>query len=204
MRSIGEITGTAAPYPRTNVDTDEIVPARFLLRDRKQGFADVLFHDLRFDASGVERSAFVLNQPGYRRAGVLIAGSNFGCGSSREHAVWALLDYGIGAVIAPSFGDIFRNNAVQNGLLLVALAQTAVDHLLELHRLRPEATVCVDLPAQRVHAADGQSFRFDIAPNDKERLLQGRSQIDETLALQTKIERFESEYAALFPWAKRR
>jgi 3-isopropylmalate/(R)-2-methylmalate dehydratase small subunit len=203
MRSVGQIRGTAAPYPRTNVDTDEIVPARFLLRDRKQGFADSLFHDLRFDAAGAERPAFVLNQPCYRDASVLIAGMNFGCGSSREHAVWALLDCGIEAVIAPSFGDIFRNNAVQNGLLLVPLVPAEVDHLLDLHRVRPEATIRVDLPAQTVDAADGQSFRFDIAMNDKERLLKGRSQIDETLALQAEIDRFEAEYAARFPWAMR-
>lgn len=203
MRTLREIHGTAIPYPKSNVDTDEIVPARFLLRDRNEGFADFLFHDLRFDSSGGERPDFVLNEAKYRGAKVLIAGANFGCGSSREHAVWALLDYGIEAVITPSFGDIFRNNAIQNGLLLVALAPSAVEHLLASKASTPQATVRVDLASQTVTSVDGRVFAFDIDPREKERLLSGRSQIDETLALRNKIERFEKTYLAAFPWAAR-
>ena len=126
MKPVNLICGRAAPYPGSNVDTDEIVPARYLFRERRDGFGDTLFRDLRFDEAGNERASFVLNQSKYRNPAVLVAGSNFGCGSSREHAVWALFDYGIAAVIAPSFGDIFRNNALQNGLLPIVLPEAAV------------------------------------------------------------------------------
>lgn len=204
MRTLREIQGTAIPYPKSNVDTDEIVPARFLLHDRKDGFSEFLFHDLRFDCGGGERPDFVLNEAQYRGAKVLIAGANFGCGSSREHAVWALLDYGIEAVIAPSFGDIFRNNATQNGLLLVVLAPSAVEHLLASQASTPPAAVHVDLASQTVTSADGRAFTFDIDPREREKLLKGRSQIDETLALRNEIEHFEKNYLAAFPWAARK
>jgi 3-isopropylmalate/(R)-2-methylmalate dehydratase small subunit len=204
MRTLREIQGTAVPYPKSNVDTDEIVPARFLLRDRKDGFSEFLFHDLRFDSGGGERPDFVLNEAQYRGAKVLIAGANFGCGSSREHAVWALLDYGLEAVIAPSFGDIFRNNATQNGLLLVVLAPSAVEHLLASQASTPQAAVHVDLTSQTVTSANGRAFTFDIDPCEKDKLLKGRSQIDETLALRSEIERFEKSYLAAFPWAARK
>ncbi len=199
MRPLHEVHGIAAPYPRSNVDTDEIVPARFLLRDRKEGFAEFLFHDLRFDRTGAPIAAFVLNKPQFRAASVLIAGANFGCGSSREHAVWALRDYGFDAVIAPSFGDIFRSNAVQNGLLPLVLQQAAVDRLFDIHA-KASVAVRIDLPAQAVFV-DGRAFEFEIPAIDKERLMTGRSQIDETLGLRTEIESFERSYLAAFPWA---
>ena len=200
MRPIREIFGPAVPYSKSNVDTDEIIPARFLLRDRREGFSDFLFRDLRFDADGVERPEFILNQARYRNAKVLVAGSNFGCGSSREHAVWALLDYGIDAVVAPSFGDIFRNNAVQNGLLLVALPAETIDHLVSAMKEAGDASVKIDLAAQKVFCSDGHVFSFDIDPYDKKNLIEGRSKIGETLALESEIERFERNYRASFPW----
>lgn len=203
MRPLREVKGPAIPYPKGNVDTDEIVPARFLLRDRREGFAEFLFRDLRFDAKGEERRDFVLNQAPYRSAKILIAGPNFGCGSSREHAVWALLDYGIDAVIATSFGDIFRNNALQNGLLLIALPEAAVDDLIAAQLSTPGGTVRVDLQAQKVVTADGRAFEFNIDQHDKRRLLTGLSKIDETLALRSEIERFEHQYRASFPWTAR-
>jgi len=200
MRPIREIFGPAVPYSKSNVDTDEIIPARFLLRDRREGFSDFLFRDLRFDADGVERPEFILNQARYRNAKVLVAGSNFGCGSSREHAVWALLDYGIDAVVAPSFGDIFRNNAIQNGLLLVALPAETIDHLVSAMKEAGDASVKIDLAAQKVFCSDGHVFSFDIDPYDKKNLIEGRSKIGETLALESEIERFERNYRASFPW----
>jgi 3-isopropylmalate/(R)-2-methylmalate dehydratase small subunit len=200
MRPLREIFGPAVPYSKSNVDTDEIIPARFLLRDRREGFSDFLFRDLSFDADGVERPEFILNQARYRNAKVLVAGSNFGCGSSREHAVWALLDYGIDAVVAPSFGDIFRNNAVQNGLLLVALPAETIDHLVSAMKEAGDANVKIDLAAQKVFCSDGHVFSFDIDPYDKKNLIEGRSKIDETLALESEIERFERNYRASFPW----
>lgn len=203
MRPLREVRGIAVPYPRSNVDTDQIVPARFLLRDRKEGFSEVLFRDLRFGNDGTERPDFVLNQPRYRHARVLVAGANFGCGSSREHAVWALLDYGIDAVIAPSFGDIFRNNAIQNGMLLIVLPGPDVDQLTAALSRSGEAIVHIDLVSQRIDAADGSSFDFDIDPSEKAKLVEGRSQIDETLALKDRIERFERTYLANHPWAVR-
>jgi 3-isopropylmalate/(R)-2-methylmalate dehydratase small subunit len=204
MRPLRAIQGTASPYPKGNVDTDEIVPARFLLRDRKEGFSEFLFRDLRFDGSGAERADFVLNQPKYRGAKVLVAGANFGCGSSREHAVWALLDYGIDAVIAPSFGDIFRNNALQNGLLLIQLPHSTVEQLSASLAASTDARVDVDLPSQQVSGPDGRAYGFEIEPHDKAKLLEGRSKIDETLALESEIERFEQNYRATFPWAARK
>lgn len=203
MRPLREVRGAAVPYPRSNVDTDEIIPARFLLRDRKEGFSEFLFRDLRFDGDGAERPGFVLNQPKYRGAKVLVAGANFGCGSSREHAVWALLDYGVDVVIAPSFGDIFRNNAVQNGLLPVTLAAVSADQLIASLSASATAIVHVDLPSQTISGPDARTFGFEIDPHEKAKLIEGRSQIDETLALKDRIERFESAYFASHPWAVR-
>lgn len=201
MRPIREIRGRAAPYPKSNVDTDEIVPARFLFRDRSEGFADTLFRDLRFDAEGNERADFILNQANCRNPKTLVTGPNFGCGSSREHAVWALLDYGIDAVISTSFGDIFRNNALQNGLLPIVLPTDAVAALLDSFSKGVESTIHVNLEEQRVIAADGQGFDFSIDAHDKQNLLNGLSKIAKTLTLRAEIERFERQYQSSFPWA---
>ena len=201
MKPVNLISGKAAPYPGSNVDTDEIVPARFLYRDRREGFGDTLFRDLRFDENGNERASFVLNQSRYRGPAVVVAGSNFGCGSSREHAVWALLDCGIAAVIAPSFGDIFRNNALQNGLLPIVLPEVAVSELLRAVADSEVPNVTINLEAQSVVGPEGSKYTFDIDPQAKKNLLAGLSSIDKTLALQDEIDQFERGYRAAFPWS---
>ena len=201
MKPVNVISGKAAPYPGSNVDTDEIVPARFLYRDRREGFGDTLFRDLRFDENGNERASFVLNQSRYRGPVVVVAGSNFGCGSSREHAVWALLDYGIAAVIAPSFGDIFRNNALQNGLLPIVLSEVSVSELLRALVDSEVPNVSVNLETQSVVGPEGSMYTFDIDPQAKKNLLAGLSSIDRTLALQEDIDQFEQRYRAAFPWS---
>ena len=201
MKPVNLISGKAAPYPGSNVDTDEIVPARYLYRDRKDGFGDTLFRDVRFDETGKERASFVLNQSKYRDPAVVVAGSNFGCGSSREHAVWALLDCGIDAVIAPSFGDIFRNNAFQNGLLPIVLPEVAVSELLRAVTDSEIPNVTIDLEAQSVAGPEGSKYTFEIDPQVKSNLLAGRSPIDKTLALQSEIDQFERRYREAFPWS---
>ena len=201
MKRVNLISGKAAPYPGSNVDTDEIVPARYLYRDRRDGFGDTLFRDLRFDEAGNERASFVLNQSKYRDPAVVVAGSNFGCGSSREHAVWALLDYGIAAVIAPSFGDIFRNNALQNGLLPIVLPEVAVSELLRALVDTELPNVTINLETQGVVGPEGSKYTFDIDQQAKKNLLEGLSPIDRTLALQEDIDQFEQRYRAAFPWS---
>jgi 3-isopropylmalate dehydratase small subunit len=201
MVPVSCVAGSAAPYPGSNVDTDEIVPARYLYRERRAGFADTLFHDLRFDETGRERADFVLNRPEYRGAKILVTGQNFGCGSSREHAVWALLDYGIACVIAVSFGEIFRNNALENGLLPVVLADEAV---AELHRSLARArrrNITIDLEAQRVTSPTGATYHFEIDYHAKRNLQSGCSKIDATLARIADIDSFERRYRKAFPWA---
>jgi len=201
MTPVNVISGTAVPYPASNVDTDEIIPARFLFRDRKDGFADTLFRDLRFDAAGNARPEFVLNLPRYANPRILVSGHNFGCGSSREHAVWALLDSGIACVIANSFGDIFRNNAVQNRLLPVTLADDEVGGLLAGLQECDSPDVTVELEAQRVVGPDGTAIRFDIDSNVKQSLLSGLTKIEETLLRRAEIDSFEQRYWENRPWA---
>jgi 3-isopropylmalate/(R)-2-methylmalate dehydratase small subunit len=199
MQPFVRVQGVAAPYPDSNVDTDQIVPARFLLRSRREGFGDVLFHDLRYDEDGKERAEFVLNRPAYRDAVILVTGRNFGCGSSREHAVWALMDHGLRCVVASSFGDIFRNNALKNGLLPVELPDSRIAALLE--RLEKEAVeVAVDLEAQHLRFDEDAADRFDIDPFAKQCLLEGLSEIDVTLREEARIEAFERRHARRLPW----
>lgn len=199
MQPFVRVQGLAAPYPDSNVDTDQIVPARFLLRSRREGFGDVLFHDLRYDENGMERAEFVLNRPAYRDAEVLVTGRNFGCGSSREHAVWALMDHGLRCVVASSFGDIFRNNALKNGLLPVELPHSRIAALLE--RLEKEAVeVAVDLEAQHLRFDGDTADRFDIDPFARQCLLEGLSEIDVTLREEAQIEAFERRHAKRLPW----
>ncbi|MGH6954522.1 MAG: 3-isopropylmalate dehydratase small subunit, partial [Alphaproteobacteria bacterium] len=149
MEKFTVITGVAAPFPLANVDTDRIIPARFLKTIKRTGLGAHLFNDIRFNADGSERPDFVLNQPPYREAKILVAGVNFGCGSSREHAPWALLDFGIRSVVAESFADIFFNNCFKNGILPVALAPDQIKRLMDDAR-GPDPTLTVDLPAERI------------------------------------------------------
>ncbi len=200
MKPVDYIHGRAASYPPTNVDTDQIIPARFLYIDRRAGYERTFFHDLRLDALGVERPDFVFNLPEYRAPKILIAGPNFACGSSREQAVWAVLDYGIECVIAPSFSDIFRANAVENGLLTVTLAAAAVQELHDAVRGAAPCDMTVELNAQRIIGPDQRRYAFDFDRSAKHMLLNGESRIDATLTRRSEIDAFEREYVQRFPW----
>ncbi len=200
MEPVTTITGRATVYPGANVDTDEIIPARFLYRDRKDGFADTLFHDLRLDHNGDERPEFVLNKPDLRDPQILVAGQNFGCGSSREHAVWALLDSGIRCVVAVSFGDIFRNNAIENGLLPVVMKNDQVAALSDSVSAAAPCEMTVDLAQQTVRSPDGTTFTFDFEAGAKAALLAGFNSIDLTIARMDEIMTFEDAYRHSTAW----
>jgi len=195
------LAAVAAPIDLANVDTDRIIPARFLRKPRgTEGYARFLFHDERFDADGSERSDFVLNRLPYREARILVVAENFGCGSSREAAVWALDAYGIRAVIAPSLGDIFSQNCYKNGLLPILLpADVAAGLRHEIHA-RPGLTLTIDLESQTVTTPDGAVRRFEVDPFRKEMLLTGRDEIELTLAYKAEIGAFEARLARDVPW----
>src|SRR5262245_24307258 len=180
MEAFTRLDAKAAPLPLANIDTDQIIPKQFLKTVERAGLAKGLFYDFRFDEQGREKPDFVLNQPAYKGAGVLVAGDNFGCGSSREHAPWALMDFGIRAVISTSFADIFYNNCFQNGLLPVVLKAPEVRQLMEEAR-GGNHVVSVDLEAQTVVSPSGQVFHFDIDAKKKARMLKGLDSIGETL-----------------------
>ncbi len=191
MEPVRLITGTMAPLPRANVDTDQIIPKQFLKRIERTGFGPYLFYDWAHDAEGEPDPGFVLNRPEYRDAAVLVTGPNFGSGSSREHAPWALADWGFRAIVAPGFADIFRNNCHKNGLLPVVLAEDEVAALTRLAEDDPAAGVTIDLDAQTV-AAPGVEARFDIDPAVKHRLLNGLDDIALTLRHGDAITRYEA------------
>jgi 3-isopropylmalate/(R)-2-methylmalate dehydratase small subunit len=188
------------PLDRRNVDTDAIIPARYLKTVKRTGLGEGLFFAWRFDADGSPRSDFPLNRPEYRGGKVLVAGENFGCGSSREHAVWALMDFGFRAVIAPSFSDIFRNNCLKNGMLPVSLPPAAVQGLLDALRDAPGSAIGVDLPAQTVTEPSGEIHRFEIDPFAKTCLLEGLDEIALTLKSAGEIDRYELERKKVTPW----
>lgn len=190
MTPISVVTGTMVPLPQADIDTDQIIPKQFLTRIERTGYGDFLFHDWATTEEGAPSSDFFVNDPQRAGAKVLVAGRNFGCGSSREHAVWAIQDWGFDAVIAPSFGDIFRNNCVNVGLLTVELPD---DHVALIQQIAqdPNATIRVDLEQQVVEAAD-YVFEFDIDPEVKERLLQGLDPIGLTLQEEAAIAAYES------------
>jgi 3-isopropylmalate/(R)-2-methylmalate dehydratase small subunit len=200
MERFIRLDATAAPIGMPNVDTDQIIPARFLWRKRRDGWGHLLFHDLRFNDAGAPKPEFVLNKGAYQDAGILVAGRNFGCGSSREHAVWALYDYGIRAVLAPSFGDIFFNNSFQNGLLPVALDAERVAALRALLEQAPGSHLAIDLETQTVTGPDGVTDRFEIEAFRKECLLAGMDDISFTLGYGGHIAEFENAYEAKIRW----
>ena len=195
MNKFEPIDAVAAPFPQPNIDTDQVIPARYLSRPRTAGVAECLFRDLRFDAGGQEKRDFVLNRDGYRDAKIIVAGPNFGCGSSRENAVWALYDYGIRAVIAPSTGDIFYNNSIKNGLLPIFLPAKVCNGLMAEILELPGGRIAVDLASQTVHGPDGSEHHFEIDPFAKECLLKGLDEIAYTLSLTDEISAFEKRYA---------
>lgn len=197
MQSFTTLDAVAAALPIANIDTDKLVPGRFLKGVTRAGLGRILLHPLRFDANDQPRADFVLNQSPWDQAGVLIALDNFGCGSSREHAPWALTDFGIRCVIAPSFADIFRNNCLKNGILPLVLPEADCLALMDLARDPTTARLQVSLPDQTV-TAGGRVWSFDIAAGDKTKLLEGKDEIDVALARLSEIERFEARigYAA--------
>jgi 3-isopropylmalate/(R)-2-methylmalate dehydratase small subunit len=204
MEPYARFTAPAVPLDEANIDTGRIFPSRFLRKPRGAGYRDFLFRDLRFDEAGNERPDFVMNDPGYRGARILVVGANFGCGSSREAAVYALVDAGIRCVIAPSFGEIFFENCFRNGLLPVVLSAHEVLALRRALRKQPGAQMTIDLEGQTVYAPDGGEHRFDLAASHKLRLTKGLD--DTALALEYlgEVECFERAYLARWPWAAAR
>jgi len=200
MQSFTTLSGVAAPLPMVNVDTDMIIPKQFLKTTKRTGLASALFFEMRTRPDGTENPDFVLNKPAYQKAQILVAGANFGCGSSREHAPWALLDFGIRCVIAPSFADIFYNNCFKNGILPIALPQADVDKLMDDAERGANAVVSVDLEKQEVRGPDGGCIKFEIDPFRKQCLLNGWDDISLTLRNENKISDFESDRKRSQPW----
>jgi len=200
MQKFTTLTGVAAPLPLINIDTDMIIPKQFLKTIKRTGLGVNLFDEMRYDEAGKEISDFVLNQPAYRKAEILVAGENFGCGSSREHAPWALLDFGIRCIIAPSFADIFYNNCFKNGVLPLVLPQEQVDVLMADAENGENARITVDLEAQTVASADGHEVHFEIDPFRKQCLLNGLDDISLSLEKVAAIDAFEGAQKAGHPW----
>ncbi len=200
MDKFTKLTGVAAPLPIINVDTDMIIPKQFLKTIKRTGLGKNLFDEMRYTKDGHEVPEFVLNRPAYRKATILVAGANFGCGSSREHAPWALLDFGIRCVIAPSFADIFYNNCFKNGILPIKLPQSEVDKLLDDASRGANAVITVDLEKQEITGPDGGRIAFDLDPFRKYCLLNGLDDIGLTLQKQDKIAGFEVRRQREQPW----
>jgi 3-isopropylmalate/(R)-2-methylmalate dehydratase small subunit len=194
------LSAIAAPYFVANIDTDKLIPHRFLRKPLSAGYRNFLFYDERFTPEGKEKPEFLLNREPFRRARILVCGANFGCGSTREGAVYSLADFGIRAVIAPSFGDIFMSNCLQNGLLPAVLPEQAVAGLAAHLESHPGAAVTIDLESQTVTTPDGSVHRFEIEPSRKAKLLKGEDDISLTLQYSTRIEQFEAQYRARLPW----
>lgn len=200
MEPFTRFTAIAAPLDMANVDTDKLLPNRFFRKARGNGLQQYLLHDIRFNADGSEKPDFVLNRKPYRAARILVAGPNFGSGSAREGAVYAVADYGIRAIIAPGFSDIYAGNMLQNGLLPVVLSQEVCDDLRAQLHAQPGAQVTVDLQTQTVTAPDGSTHAFEFDAAARERLLAGTDDIDLILKYTPEIEAFEARYLALHPW----
>lgn len=200
MEKFTTLRAVAAPYYHADVDTDELIPHRFLRKPLSAGYGNFLFYDRRHSADERENPDFVLNEAPYRGAQVLVSGRNFGCGSTREGAVYALRDYGIRAVIAPGFADIFSGNCVQNGVLPVVLAEQIVEDLCKQLEGRPGAAVTIDLARQTVTLPDGKSCGFEIQASKKAQLLGGLDDIGITLEHRDAIASFEAAYRARLPW----
>jgi 3-isopropylmalate/(R)-2-methylmalate dehydratase small subunit len=200
MDKFTKLTGVAAPLNMINVDTDMIIPKNYLKTIKRTGLGKNLFAEMRYDEAGREKPDFVLNKGPYRSASILVAGQNFGCGSSREHAPWALLDFGIRCVIAPSFADIFFNNTFKNGILPVILPEARVNELLRFLLELPGAEITIDLPAQTVAGPDGKVDTFDINPFRKHCLINGLDDIGLTLQKEASITAFEKRQGSERSW----
>ncbi|MCH8810130.1 MAG: 3-isopropylmalate dehydratase small subunit [Proteobacteria bacterium] len=200
MEKFTTLSATAAPLPMINVDTDKIIPKQFLRTIKRTGLSEGLFYEMRFDEQGKPKPGFVLDEPAYRHAQILITGANFGCGSSREHAPWALLDAGIRCVIAPSFGDIFYNNCFKNGILPVELPKAEVDLLMDDAQRGANAVVTVDLESQEITVPDGGTLHFEVDPFRKHCLLNGLDDIGLSLEKVAKIDDYEAKQRLEQPW----
>ncbi len=200
MDKFTTLTGIAAPMPLVNIDTDMIIPKQFLKTIHRSGLGKNLFDEMRFNQDGTEVADFILNQPAYRESQIIIAGDNFGCGSSREHAPWALLDYGIRCVISTSFADIFYNNCFKNGILPIVMPPEVVEALMEDARKGANARMTVDLEAMTVTTSDGQSFSFELDPFKRHCLLNGLDDIGQTLQKSSAIDAYEAQMAQSRPW----
>ncbi len=201
MQKFDVLTGVAAPLNIVNIDTDMIIPKQFLKTIKRTGLGKSLFYEMRFTQEGQELPEFVLNQPAYRSAQILVAGDNFGCGSSREHAPWALLDFGIRCVISTSFADIFYNNSFKNGILPIVVTPEQLKLLMDDAERGSNATMTVDLAAQEIRGPDGGTIKFDLDPFRKHCLLNGLDDIGLTLEKSDSIATFEKKNAESRPWA---
>ena len=202
--SFRRFTAIAAPYDPVNVDTDQILPARFLKFPRSEGYGEFLFHDLRYGDDGTVNEAFVLNKAPYRSAGIIVGNENFGCGSSREGAAYALHDYGIRSVISPSFSDIFYNNCLRNGMVPARLTGPQCAQLRKLLDAHPGTALTVDLERQQVLAPGGQAYPFVVDEFSRELLLEGLDEVGLTLGMLPEIDAFEAVYVAAMPWVSPR
>ena len=201
MQKFTKLTAVAAPLPMINIDTDAIIPKQFLKTIKRTGLGKHLFHELRYDEAGKEKPDFVLNKPAYRKAQILVAGENFGCGSSREHAPWALLDHGVRCVISTSFADIFYNNCFQNGILPIKVSPEDLEKLMDDANRGANATITVDLENQEIRGPDGGVVKFEIDAFRKRCLLEGLDNIGLTLQSEKDIANFEKKASAARPWA---
>ena len=200
MDKFTSLTGVAAPLPIINIDTDMIIPKQFLKTIARTGLGKNLFDEMRYTQDGAEIPGFVLNQPAYRQAEILVAGDNFGCGSSREHAPWALLDFGVRCVISTSFADIFYNNCFKNGILPIVVTPDQLALLMDDAERGSNATITVDLESQTIRGPDGGTLHFDIDPARKQTLLEGLDDIASTLKLDPQITGFEQKLSTDRPW----
>jgi 3-isopropylmalate/(R)-2-methylmalate dehydratase small subunit len=201
MQKFTKLTAVAAPMPMINIDTDAIIPKQFLKTIKRSGLGKHLFQELRYDDEGREVADFVLNKAAYRKAQILVAGDNFGCGSSREHAPWALLDFGIRCVISTSFADIFYNNCFQNGILPIKVSQEDLDKLMDDANRGANATITVDLEKEEIRGPDGGVVKFEMDPFRKRCLLEGLDNIGLTLQDEKAIDDYEAKAVAARPWA---
>ena len=200
MEKFIKLEGVAAPLPMINVDTDMIIPKQYLKTIHRTGLGKALFDEMRYNNDGSEKPDFVLNKPQYRKAQILVTGDNFGCGSSREHAPWALLDFGIRCVIATSFADIFYNNCFKNGILPIVLPQSDVDKLMDDASRGANAVISIDLEKQEIKGPDGGTVKFEVDPFRKQCLLNGWDDIGLTMRNENKISSFEAQHKTQAPW----
>ncbi len=203
MEKFDKLTGVAAPLNMINVDTDMIIPKQFLKTIERAGLGKSAFYEMRYNEDGSENPDFVLNQPAYRKATIMVADDNFGCGSSREHAPWALLDFGIRCVIAPSFADIFYNNCFKNGILPIVLPREDWEKIMDDAERGANATLSIDLETQTITGPDGGSVSFEVDPFKKKCLIEGLDDIGLTLQNEDRISKFEEDQAASRPWLNR-